>query len=255
MTRLGWFAARTAVLGLALCGCAAISSPSPPSPSPSATAAAYVLNVADVDGPPIELRIDQHVVATVPCSGYTQLVEGAAGVPQLPWSLDVRRQGGGLLQHFEVVGGQNFELLLRGDSVALGSFGSNGPTTAPEPCARWGQTPGASAGVAPIGPGEVPLPTVVPVDLPSGAVEACPGIGIDAILHGTSTDPRIAWITDRMSGRRVDVVWPAGYRARFAPLLEVLDARDDVVLREGDRVAGGCVTGDPGVLELQPPFR
>ena len=105
-----------------------------PSAIPSA---GYALNVADVDGPPITLAIDRNTVAEVSCAGYTTLREGVSGVPGLPWSLDVRQQGGGLLKHFDVLGGQNFVLLVRGLEVSLGEFGSYGPTTAPDACARW----------------------------------------------------------------------------------------------------------------------
>ena len=51
----------------------------------------------------------------------------------------------------------------------------------------------------------------------------------------------------------MDVGWPAGYRARFAPGLEILDENAKVVLQEGDRVTGLC-SGVEGVPYLQPPF-
>jgi hypothetical protein len=129
------------VLASVIAGACASPVGSPTAPSPSSGAspseAPYALYVADVDGPPIDLLIGGRLVARVGCSGYTMLRAGSGGVPQLPWSLDVRRQGGGLLQHFELEGGQDFTLLLRGDTVALGQFGSAGPTTAPGACARW----------------------------------------------------------------------------------------------------------------------
>jgi hypothetical protein len=100
--------------------------------------------------------------------------------------------------------------------------------------------------------GEVVLPTEVPQVLPSGMTEACAGIGLDAVLHGAPNDPRVAWLINNL-GTRIDAIWPVGYRARFAPTLEVLDAAGDVVLREGDPVTGGCVAGD-GHLLLEPPF-
>jgi hypothetical protein len=109
------------------------------SPNASPTVSAYVMNVEDVDGPPVELVIGQQVVARVPCSGYTQVVEGVGGVPRLPWSLDVRRQDGSLLQHFDVEQGPEWAmLLLRGDTVALGQFAADGPAASPGACARWG---------------------------------------------------------------------------------------------------------------------
>ena len=130
------------VLASVIAGACASPVGSPTAPAPSSGAspseAPYALYVADVDGPPIDLLIGGRLVAQVGCSGYTMLRAGSGGVPQLPWSLDVRRQGGGLLQHFDVLGGDDFTLLLRGDSVALGQFGSVGPTTAPDACARWG---------------------------------------------------------------------------------------------------------------------
>ncbi len=121
---------------LLLAACSASSAPTPASFAPSASP--YSLSVADVDGPPIDILIAGRLVAEVSCSGYTTLRVGQGGVPPLPWSLDVRQQGGGLMQHFDVVGGEDFMLLVRGDSVSLGHFGSAGPTTAPNACARWG---------------------------------------------------------------------------------------------------------------------
>ena len=105
-----------------------------------------------------------------------------------------------------------------------------------------------------LAPGEVALPTEVPQVLPSGVLEACAGVGLDAVLHGDPYDPRVAWLINNL-GTRIDVIWPVGYRARFAPTLEVLDAAGLVVLREGDPVTGGCVTGDPLLLQLEPPFK
>ncbi len=143
-------------VGLVLGGATLVVACTAPAPSPLATQAPIIpapsgwsLYVADVDGPPIVILIDGTVVARVPCSGYTQLQAGAHGVPPLPWSLDVRREDGGLLHHFDVSGGDNFTLLLRGDTVALGQFGSAGPTTAPDACARWTASPGPSATAAP----------------------------------------------------------------------------------------------------------
>ena len=127
-------------VGLLVAGCA-----SQPAATGSTSAGVQSLNVADVDGPPVDLLIGGAVVASVPCSGYTTLTEGSGAVPRLPWSLDVRRQGGALLEHFEVTTGDGWSLLLRGDTVALGQFGSNGPTTDPDACARWSAQPSTSA--------------------------------------------------------------------------------------------------------------
>jgi hypothetical protein len=131
---------RLAIAFLVAAGCSAGppgATLSSPIARPAASTPPYSLYVADVDGPPVDLLIDGHLVAEVSCSGYTWLHAGVGSVPQLPWSLDVRRQGGGLLQHFDVVGGQDFTLLLRGDTIALGQFGSAGPSSAPSACLEW----------------------------------------------------------------------------------------------------------------------
>jgi hypothetical protein len=124
-------------------------------PTEAAAPTGWVLNVADVDGPPIEIQIGGHVVAEVSCSGYTKLQEGVGGVPDLPWSLDVRRQGGALLGHFDVYGGPDFTLLLRGDTVALGQFAADGPAASPGACQRWN---GASLPSGPLPATAAPSP-------------------------------------------------------------------------------------------------
>lgn len=120
--------------------------------------------------------------------------------------------------------------------------------------ASCGSTVPATVVATTLGTSDIPLRTVPPIELPAGAGEACAGIGIDAVIHGDTHDPHVAWLINKPA-MRIDVLWPAGYRARFAPELEVLDAGGAVVLREGDPVTGGCVTGDLSVLELEPPFK
>lgn len=105
----------------------------------------------------------------------------------------------------------------------------------------------------PAQPLDFALATRQPIVVPPGAIEDCAGIGIDAVLRGEARDPKVAWLVT-IQGQRVDVVWPAGYHARFTPLLEVRDAGGKVVLRGGSSVHGGCVTQDRGVLYLAPPF-
>jgi hypothetical protein len=104
----------------------------------------------------------------------------------------------------------------------------------------------------PLASGEIALPIEPPVSLPPGAVEACAGVGLSAVLHGDAADPHVAWLVNDL-GTRIDVMWPPGYRARFTPNLEVLDGSEVVVIRAGDPVTGGCVTAD--LLLLEPPFR
>jgi hypothetical protein len=71
---------------------------------------------------------------------------------------------------------------------------------------------------------------------------ACRGVSLDAHVTGSPTDPRLAWLVSDRGGRQ-DVVWPAGFRARFTPKLEVLDRNGYVVFRDGDGVHEGCATG------------
>jgi hypothetical protein len=83
----------------------------------------------------------------------------------------------------------------------------------------------------------------------------CAGVGlVDAFLHGSLADPHLAWLEGNFvpSSRR-EVIWPAGYRARFNPNLEVLDETGNVVLRDGDAVRGACNTSG-NTFYLEPPF-
>lgn len=113
-------------------------------------------------------------------------------------------------------------------------------------------------------PGDVPWEVVGRLE-PAGSIEialptlaswtgSCRGVGLsDAVLHGASDDARGAWLVTR-DGVRLDVVWPPGYRARFAPDLEVLDGGGTLRFREGDEPTGACTTGPDadGPLLLAP---
>jgi hypothetical protein len=80
----------------------------------------------------------------------------------------------------------------------------------------------------------------------------CAGVGTEATLVGSPTDPRLAWMVDFRGGRH-EIVWPRGFTARFDPDLAVLDASGKVVYRAGDRIDGGCVTGAENTLLILPP--
>lgn len=106
----------------------------------------------------------------------------------------------------------------------------------------------------PLASGEIALPAEAPVSLAPAVATACAGVGVSAVLHGSAADPRVAWLVNDL-GTRVEVVWPVGYRARFTPNLEVLDASGVVVLRSGDPITGVCGTADPHIWLLEPPFK
>ena len=127
--------------------------------APPASPSASSLYVDDVDGPPVEVLISGTLVASVSCGSGDQLVPGQAGVPPLPWSLDVRQTGGATLGHWEVAAGDLPPMLLiRSDTIALGTFPGDGPAPAPSACARWSARAGPSqlaspaASAAAIGP-------------------------------------------------------------------------------------------------------
>jgi hypothetical protein len=99
----------------------------------------------------------------------------------------------------------------------------------------------------------IALPTLPPaIGLPSGAQRGCRGVGIDAVLRGNATDPWVAWLVTS-GGARLNPYWPSGYRARFTPNLEILDATGGVVLRSGAHLSGACENADR-LLFLEPPF-
>lgn len=85
------------------------------------------------------------------------------------------------------------------------------------------------------------------VQLPTIASDgsACRGVGLDGVLRGSADDPRVAWLDSNVLGsaKRIEVVFPAGFSARFGPSLQILDGDGRVVALAGDTITGGCVTG------------
>jgi hypothetical protein len=72
----------------------------------------------------------------------------------------------------------------------------------------------------------------------------CFGTGTDMVIHGSTNDPRVTWVTTPDGSKRVEIVWPVGYSARFVPALEILDGAGKVVAHEGDHLIGWCRTAD-----------
>ena len=98
---------------------------------------------------------------------------------------------------------------------------------------------------------------------PAFVTGPCGGVGLDAVVRGSPTDPRVVWLENRIHAPgqgyvpRLEAVWPAGYRARFTPTLEVVDGWGNVAIRDGDPVTGACGPrgGSLSELVMVPPFR
>jgi hypothetical protein len=76
----------------------------------------------------------------------------------------------------------------------------------------------------------------------------CPASALTgATLRGSPDDPRISWV-ERIDGRKMDIGWPPGFRARFMPNLEVLDTEDHVAARAGAVPSGYCAGPDGSLL-------
>jgi hypothetical protein len=86
----------------------------------------------------------------------------------------------------------------------------------------------------------------------NGVPIACAGTGFapDVRLHGSATDPRLAWMV-WADGSRRELVWPLGYSARFDPGLEVLDEAGHVVAHEGTLLTGGCPMTSDGAMWVE----
>lgn len=92
-------------------------------------------------------------------------------------------------------------------------------------------------------------------DLPSSfswqPYQACDppmsAIRIDADLHGDLADPRRTWAVDRTTGRRMELLWPFGYAARFSPAFALLDQSGIAIAADGYHLAWAC-PGANGVL-------
>ena len=72
------------LLFFTLIGCSAM-----PSPTEPPTAAAHSVTILNVDGPDLQVRLNEAVVGTATCGGPVLVLrEFEAGLPSLPWSLE-----------------------------------------------------------------------------------------------------------------------------------------------------------------------
>lgn len=122
-----------------LASCAGVA----PTPAPTSTpdTPAYLIQVTNVDGPPVRVINGTTVVARIKCADGGQLRQGADGLGPLPWHLRVETSDGTPLKEFDVAGGQDQVLLIRADAVYLGQFAGDGPAASPDACARWQSLP------------------------------------------------------------------------------------------------------------------
>ncbi len=148
---------------------------------------------------------------------YVQITGPAPSFPPVPWGA-----------------GDSGWMVLEDSSARLIGAGGWGFVSAADSSYRPSPKPSLPDGL-------IALPTTNWLETPD---TICAGVGLDAVLHGSPNDPYVAWLRSNGPGAgRIEVVWPAGYRARFSPNLEVLNDRGIVVLREGDAISGACVTG------------
>lgn len=119
--------------------------------------------------------------------------------------------------------------------AACGSLSSAGPLGSSRPAA----SPTRSATPTPTGlEGTVALPALTAAQ----AAGSCLQDTGYWVLRGSATGPWIAW-AEGMAGPEMQLAWPAGYRARFTPLLEVLAPDGTIVAREGTPITTACELG------------
>ncbi len=215
---------------------------------------AYLLELANVDGPPVDVLIGSEVVAHLECSGYGQLIAGVGGVPALPWSITVRRTTGEVLFGPRPFTGASdrIDLLIRGTLVSF-SGASRGPTA--EPCSRWEVGSGptvAPSSVRSYGIGHL-IPAIDANLVPGASVGIpCPfnrvTPPVNGVLAGDQADPWGVWLVDS-GGQRRNVLWPAGFTVSVVPgAMWLLDETARIVATTGDpvelpQVAPGTHTG------------
>ncbi len=75
----------------------------------------------------------------------------------------------------------------------------------------------------------VAIPTFGP--LPSGECPAAQLAGLR--LRGATSASPAAWVEDDQ-GKKLSIIWPNGFSARFDPSVSLIGPRGDVVARDGD---------------------
>ena len=78
----------------------------------------------------------------------------------------------------------------------------------------------------------------LPTAMRPSEARVCTMGGLGGVLHGSPTDPRLAWLVNDAGGR-TDLLWPWGFTVRFAPDLEVVARDGSVVGRHLKRIELG----------------
>ena len=88
---------------------------------------------------------------------------------------------------------------------------------------------------------------------PDATPLACAGVGLEAVLVGSASDPRYVWLSDALTGRRLEPVWPSGFTARFdhGTAFDVRNAAGRVAIVGGSHVNGACVGADAYWLDTE----
>jgi hypothetical protein len=98
-----------------------------------------------------------------------------------------------------------------------------------------------------LGPNQYVLPSDPGMVLgPDETPRACAGVGLDAVLVASASDPRKVWLDDAITGGRIELVWPPGFTVRFGEgtAFDVLNAAGKVAIVGGSHVSGACVGAD-----------
>ncbi len=111
----------------ALASCALVQSPSP---------AAFFLEIANIDGPTVNIQINGTSVGNVACyakSGAGDPTFSPSSAQPLPWSVVVLAHGGSVIGTFQESGDSGPRVIfVRPGGVSEGAYGANpGPAPAP----------------------------------------------------------------------------------------------------------------------------
>lgn len=100
---------------------------SEPSSGPVGSQPAFLL-ISNVDGPDLVVVVNGEVVGSAPCGGGKDLVDGDAGLPALPWSVQLREADGTVLLDSEYARSDlPFYIKIRGHEWAGTRLPISGP--------------------------------------------------------------------------------------------------------------------------------